>query len=61
MPIPKSFIFIRYLLLCHNFGDRYFPGADLVEELLPVLALGPLVRADDLNHVGGSREDGSQI
>ena len=28
------------------------PGADLVEELLPVLALGPLVRAGDLNHVG---------
>ena len=29
------------------------PGADLVEELLPVLALGPLVRAGDIHHVGG--------
>ena len=29
------------------------PCADLVEELLPVLALGPLVRAGDIDHVGG--------
>ena len=28
------------------------PGADLVEELFPVLALGPLVRAGDINHFG---------
>merc|ERR1712241_515415 len=28
-------------------------GADLVEELLPVLALGPLVRAGDINHAEG--------
>ena len=32
---------------------HHSPGADLVEELLPVLALGPLVRAGDINHVGG--------
>ena len=34
-----------------DFG-LHLPSADFVEELFPVLALGPLVRAGDLNHVG---------
>ena len=54
VPYDQNWV-LNYVMLgliqFHWFTVMYFPGADLVKELLPVLGLGPLVRAGDLNRV----------